>query len=292
MIFSRPYQAWSWFILSLVISCGNDVLVKKLGVELSGIEISFLRFFWAALLLIIAFPSQIYTSFSTTHHKIHLGRSVFLCTGMGIWTSFLPIVPLSQATIINFTIPLITMILGRAFLKEHISFRQYQATALGIIGIVMTLELSSFHIALPAMGLVFGAICFASCDVFNKVSGTDDALIPTLFYTALYTAALSAPLAYMQWSEPKRLDMIMTIILGANANILFYCLLKAFQTLQLSQVASLRYLELVLAIGAGFIFFGEIPSISTLMGSVFVILGATLAITESQSASLQSSEAS
>jgi S-adenosylmethionine uptake transporter len=142
------------------------------------------------------------------------------------------------------------------------------------------------------MGLVFGAICFASCDVFNKVSGTDDALIPTLFYTALYTAALSAPLAYMQWSEPKRLDMIMTIILGANANILFYCLLKAFQTLQLSQVASLRYLELVLAIGAGFIFFGEIPSISTLMGSVFVILGATLAITESQSASLQSSEAS
>jgi S-adenosylmethionine uptake transporter len=77
---------------------------------------------------------------------------------------------------------------------------------------------------------------------------------------------------------------MMSALLGFNANMLFYCLLKAFQTLQLSQVASLRYLELVLAIAAGFFIFQETPSVQTLIGGCIVTIGATLAMTESNAA--------
>ncbi len=278
------YQPWAWFLLSLVISCGNDIIVKMLGmgVSLPGIEVSFLRFFWAACLLLIAFPKTLLSAFYTTNHRIHVGRSFFLCVGMGIWTSFLPLVPLSHATIINFTIPLITLFLGHFLLKEQISSRQYQATALGIIGVTLTLHGIEAHMAWPAAGLFFGAICFASCDVFNKVSGRDDALIPTLFYTALYTAILSAPFAFHVWTPPHSQGLALSALLGFNANILFFCLLKAFQKLQLSQVASLRYLELVFAIAAGFFLFNEHPSVQTLIGGCIVIIGATLAITENK----------
>jgi len=276
-------RAWAWFILSLIISCANDVLIKSLGMGLPGIEVSFLRFFWAALLLLIAAPSQVRASFMQTHHAVHLGRSVFLCAGMAIWTTYLPYVPLSQATIINFTIPLITLVLGRVCLKETVSIRQYQATGLGLLGILLTLHGVSEHMAWPALSLLLGAVCFASCDVFNKVSGRSDALLPTLFYTALYTAILSSPLAFYAWCTPTLKDLGVTLLLGFHANVLFFCLLKAFQTLQLSQVAPLRYLELVLSIGAGFFIFGEWPTIPMLFGGCIVIVGATLALTETES---------
>ncbi len=248
---------------------------------LPGVQVSFLRFFWAGSLLFLVFPRTILKAFPQTNHYVHLGRSVFLFTGMGIWNSFLPLVPLSHATIINFTIPLITLILGHSLLKENISSRQYQATGLSIFGVAVTLRGVSTSIAWPALGLLLGSICFASCDVFNKVSGRNDALIPTLFYTALYTAGLSAPFALYAWVPLHAQGLMISALLGLNANILFYSLLKAFQKLQLSQVASLRYLELVLALSAGFFLFDEIPSIPTLIGGCIVIVGSTLVIMES-----------
>ena len=60
-------------------------------------------------------------------------------------------------------------------------------------------------------------------------------------------------------------------LLGAGANVLLYCLLKSFSLVDASALAPFRYTELMWSAAVGFLVFGEIPAVSTLIGAAVII---------------------
>jgi S-adenosylmethionine uptake transporter len=61
------------------------------------------------------------------------------------------------------------------------------------------------------------------------------------------------------------------MLLGGGANLILFCLLKAFDAVEISSLQPFRYVELLFAGFFGWTFFGEMPSVHTLLGAGLII---------------------
>jgi len=105
-----------------------------------------------------------------------------------------------------------------------------------------------------------------------------ESLISSLFFTAFYSAILSFAIIGPYFQAPSYTDLAFTALLGINGNLMFYAMLKAFQTLNVSQVAPLKYFEFFLATFLGWLFFQEQPSLVVFAAASLVLLGSAVAL--------------
>lgn len=275
---SKYIKGISWFMLSMIISIINDIFMKYLGNNIHSTEITFFRFLFGtiSLLPLMIFNNQ--SSFKTKYLNTHFLRAIFLFFGINLWCFSLSIVPISTATTVNFTIPLITLIFATIFLKEKVGIARWTATLIGFLGVLFILkpdDANNFNKL--SLLLLLAAIMFASLDIINKKFIVKESMISMLFYTALITTILSSIPTIIFWKMPTLIDLSILFIIGCGANLLLFCLLKALKYVEASALAPFRYFELILSSLFGFLIFSEIPSKNTLMG-FFLIIPSTLLI--------------
>lgn len=263
----------SWFVFSLIASSFNDLIMKLLGQSLPPIEIVFFRFLFGALSLL---PCMIGLKSSNLH--IHLIRGTLLFLGISLWCYGIQIVPMSVATILGFTIPLFTLPLAYFFLKERVSGLRWIATIGGFIGITVILIPSVSKFSWVALTLLASSFLFALLDILNKKIVFKESLVSMLFFSALITTTLSAGPTYFVWQPPSLRNLLLLLVLGLGANLVIYCMLRAFRSMEASALAPYRYFEPLLSSLLGFIFFQETPDNSTLIGAA-IIFPMTLLVT-------------
>lgn len=260
-----------WFLISLVIGIGNDGLSKKLGQSLHPIEITFFRYFFSTLTLL---PFMFYNgtkTFKTQRVPLHMVRGSILFLAIAVWCYGLTVAPIAVATVINFTIPLFTLVLAKLFLKEQVNRMRWFITFIGFIGIMIVLQphLISFNYGM--LLLLVASFLFASLDVINKNFIVKEGMLPMLFYTGLFTALLGIIPTIYVWQVPTAHQLGIFLCIGCGANLLLYCLLKGFSYADASALAPFRYTELLMSAAVGYSFFGEIPHWTTALGAAVII---------------------
>jgi len=260
----------SYFCISLLISTMNDVLFKLLGQRLPAVEITFLRFLFGTLSLAI-FAFTFKKSLKTHHVKVHFFRGALLFTGMAIWGLGLTLIPLTDAIVINFTIPIFTLLLARLILNEQVDQYRWIATLIGFSGVLLVTGLGNADFNPQSLVLLCSALLFSCCDILNKIYATKESTIAMLFYTALFTAMIGSVPTAFQWITPTIYELGLTVLLGIGANAILYFILKAFERVDASATAPFRYVELILSACAGYLIFQEIPKISTWIGASLII---------------------
>jgi S-adenosylmethionine uptake transporter len=209
-----------------------------------------------------------------------------LVSAIALYCISLDKLPLSTVIAVNFTIPIFTLLLAYIFLKERIGKAELLATLACFVGICIVSEPTNLDFASYAIAiLVFSSIIFAGLDVINKKFVVKEGILTMLFYTAIVTLALIAVPAWIYWGEVKRTDWIFFVLLGCGANLLLYCILKAFERVEVSAIAPFRYIEFILSAVVGFLFFDEIPPWGTTLGAC-IIIPSTLYIILAESRSL------
>jgi S-adenosylmethionine uptake transporter len=251
----------------------NDVITKHLseGNNLHSFEVSFFRFFFSTITLI---PFMVYygkASFTTSKPLVHFCRGLLLFFGIAMWCYGLQAVPLSVATIVSFTIPLFVLVLAAIFLKERASWQIWGATIVGFIGVVVILGPNDLKFQAMTLLLLGSAFMFAMLDIINKKFIIQETMLSMLFYSALVTTLLSFIPSMMVWKMPTLYQLTLLFILGAGANAILFCILKAFAKVDASTLAPFRYLELILSASFGLIIFNEIPFKSTIIGALIII---------------------
>tara|TARA_B100001248_G_scaffold132039_2_gene99211 strand:- start:14943 stop:15893 length:951 start_codon:yes stop_codon:yes gene_type:complete len=268
---NRYFVGIAWFVLSLVIGISNDALTKHLGQELHSVQITFLRFLFGTLSLL---PFMLYygkDAFYTSRLGMHVFRGGLLFGGIALFCYGLVIAPMTVVTTLNFTIPLFTLVLAMFFLSERVGAARWIATIVGFVGVIVVLEPTHVDFNPQTMLLLLSAAMFATLDVFNKKFVVKESMLAMLFYTALFTTLIGLVPAIAVWKTPSLLELGIFFCLGCGANLLLYCLLKAFSNTDASALAPFRYVELMLAAATGFFVFGEIPKVATLLGAAIII---------------------
>ncbi|MBN9542253.1 MAG: DMT family transporter [Alphaproteobacteria bacterium] len=258
-----------FFLTSIFIGVCNDIITKYLGSNLDSLEVVFFRFLFATIILLpFAFKKNV--SLSTSNPKIHLLRGFLLFGGIWIWSHSLSHINVATATVINFTIPIFTLILARLVLKEKVCKWRIIATFSGFIGVVIIANKPG-NFDNIVLFVLFASFMFAVLDIVNKKYVVKESLIAMLLYSNLATLLFTIPFLIGDFVMPTEKQLVLLFILGAGANMLLYFLLKAFALADASYLVPFRYTEILIAGLMAYIFFGEKLHDNTIIGALFII---------------------
>ena len=179
--------------------------------------------------------------------------------------------PLALITAVNFTRPILTMIMAVLFLKEVIGPRRWVAAAIAFAGVMIAVSPGSvaFSWALAALGLAafFGTGAIIITRLLNDV--------PAIVMMTFYTGGLSVlvlPLALWTWTPVELPHLVPLLAIGICAQVAQFCFLTAHRRAAAGFLSILSYLSLPLSAGVGYFIFGEVLSLQFLAGATLIVV--------------------
>ncbi|OZI32879.1 EamA family transporter [Bordetella genomosp. 1] len=215
------------------------------------------------------------------HRRLLLVRGLALGTVGSCFMTALIWMPLSEATAIYFTSPLIMVALSPWLLGERVGRTQWAAVCAGFAGMLLIVRPGS---ELPALGTALMAISAVSYAFFQVLTRKLAGKVPgpvQYAYTAfvcLIMTALPAPF-FLPDPFPGLGDFAFILGLGicnAAAQIL---LIAAFQRVEASTLAPLNYCHLLMAVAFSTFWFDRPPDALALAGMALIVAAGIFLVT-------------
>ena len=190
------------------------------------------------------------------------------------------VMPLADATVIQYLHPVFTAIIALIFLKERIHKATLLCIAFSFAGLVfvvrpeflfggMQSELPGIYY-LIALGGAFGsAVAYV---LVRKLNETDDSAV-IIFYFPLFAFPFSIVLLGSDFVWPSGLDWLILLCVGIFTQMGQIGITKAMQTETAGRSTAYSYLQVVFAAILGWLFFYEVPSGWTVLGASLIVLG-------------------
>jgi drug/metabolite transporter (DMT)-like permease len=206
-------------------------------------------------------------------HKpaLQLIRSTLHCLSALITFYALAFVPLSTATAVSFSAPLIVTALAPFLLGERVGPARWAAVAIGFVGALVILRpgAGSFE---PAILLLFlNALASAMIQILSrKVSRYDRALTSNTYMVLVGFVLMSLPLPFV-WQNPRSgLDALVFLGIGIVGGIGHYMLVRAFEMAPAAFVSPFNYGQILGATLLGYLIFGQLPDAWTFLGAAII----------------------
>ncbi len=102
------------------------------------------------------------------------------------------------------------------------------------------------------------------------MAGLDPPFV-TLFYSVFVGTALGAPFAYMDWvPPPDALSWLLLSVLGIFGGFGHYLFIHAYTLAPASSVAPFLYVQILSMVALGYLVFGDVPDIYTMVGASII----------------------
>ena len=275
----------------------QDIIVKLLSERYNVLQIVFTRTCIALLFLILI---GIFTIGRDALFAKQPG--LLLLKGGATFFAFLfyylaiPSLPLADIVAIAFMSPILMTVLSVLVLKEHVGPRRWVAILLGFIGVLIVVGPSGNIVNLGAL-LAFGCACaYAFSSILTRFIDKGDQPITIAIYSMFMFLVISGCMAlivasmdtqqisnpslqflFRDWVQPTGREMLLLFLIGCIATVGFYCLGRAYLVAPASHVAPFEYSYIVWAVILSFLFFNELPKVTTLIG-VSILVGSSLYI--------------
>lgn len=268
-----------------IMACG-DAVVKSMAGAWPGSAVSALRFvIGAAALTALVAAVHGRDGFALPRPWLQAGRGAAiafasLCFFMGVMA-----MPLADATSIQFTSPILTVFLAAAFLGERTPRAAIGAIALAFAGVLVVLRPNLLEIGLPAFYPLGAALGMASLMVLNrKAAGTAPILVMqwTMAVAAAPVLVVAAALLHLtgkpefQIPAPGLAIVLKCMAVAACATMGHLLLYAATSRARAASVSPMTYVQLLIAAGLGWLWFGDRPDAATFAGAGLIIAGGLL----------------
>ncbi len=240
-------------------------------------EVLFFRGFCGVIPLLFLIPKEKYSSFYKTKKPfLHFKRC--LSGLIAIVAIFIALrkLPLATVTGISFAAPIFTTLLSIFLLSEKVGFYRWLAVLVGFIGILIISEpgfnsMNIYYIypIIFCLGLSYVAI------TIKQLSSTEPVWLIS-FYFSISIMIMSFFTIPSGWVLPNIIDLLLLSLLGLLGGLANLWLTQSYKFSDVSLVTPLKYLGLIFAIFFGYIFWSEVPSTKTLIGSALVITSSVI----------------
>jgi drug/metabolite transporter (DMT)-like permease len=209
--------------------------------------------------------------FRTQRLRHHVLRSVSQgCSQTFLLIAF-SLMPLAGAIAINFSSPLFATLISALVLKEAVGLARWLALLVGFCGVLIVANPDAGTFQIGALFALANAVLYGSVTVgVRGMTATESAETLILYQLALVTAffALLLPLG---WAWPTPADTALIVFNGVSNAVGQYWWTRALHLAPASAVAPFFYLSLVWASMLGFAIWGDVPTISLVIGSAVVV---------------------
>ncbi|GAA5059701.1 DMT family transporter [Erythrobacter westpacificensis] len=249
----------------------------KLASE-TGIHIAELLF-WRQLVSIpillgwAVLAGGIVQQLSTSRPKAHGVRALYGIVGMVLNFGGVILLPLAEATTLGFTAPMFAVILSIVLLRESVGVWRWSAVAAGFVGIVIIAQPGGGHLPLYGAAVALGGafmIALISIQI-RDLSRTETPLVIVFWFAA---ASVVATFPFMLFvHEPLSAHQWMLVIgIGLAGTWGQVMITSALRFGKVSSVIVMDYSSIIWATIYGWLFFGNLPPLTTWIGAPLVIL--------------------
>ena len=268
----RPFKGIALILSSTVFLGVSDVTAKYLSASLPSIEIAWLRFLVFALIMVPAMvPGSPLFALKTGNVGLQLMRGAALLGSSLFFISGLRYLPIAEASATGFVSPLFVTALSIVFLSEKVGVRRWLATAVGLLGVLIILRpgSSAFHPA--AFFPIVSALAWAATLIMTRMMSGKEHAITIMTYSSIAGVAILSVLVPFAWVTPSWQAVAFGVLIGVFSTAGQWIVVLAFRYADASVLAPFSYTQLVWVSILGFIVFGELPDIWTVVGAVFIV---------------------
>jgi drug/metabolite transporter (DMT)-like permease len=216
-------------------------------------------------------PGSPFYALRSDRPRFQLMRGVTLLGSSLLFITGLRYLPIAEASATGFVSPLFVTALSIAFLGERVGMRRWLATAVGLFGVLVILRpgTSAFHAA--AVFPVISALSWASTLIMTRLMSGRDPAITTMTYSSMVGVSIVTLLVPFVWVAPSWHDVLLGLFIGVASTLGQWIVVLAFRYADASVLAPFQYTQLLWVSILGFLVFGELPDIWTVVGAVFIV---------------------
>jgi drug/metabolite transporter (DMT)-like permease len=269
-------RALLWAMTSGLLFVVLNSLMRALSLVLDGFQTQFLRYLMG---FVVMLPLMLRAGIASYRPKNMLGqftRGGVHTIGLVLWFIALPAITIADVTAIGFTGPIFIMLGAVLVFKEPMRWERWVAAGIGLAGVLIVVAPK-----LTGAGGFYNLVMLASSPVFaasflmTKALTRYERPAVIVVWQSISVTALSLPLAVWHWQTPGPGQWLLFLLCGLLGSTAHYCLTRSYAAADISATQSVKFLELVWATLIGWLWFGDQPSRSTLVGGC-VICASTL----------------
>nr|WP_233280795.1 DMT family transporter [Devosia oryziradicis] len=247
-------------------------------------ELVFFRCFFAILPVVawLFWRRQLGKALHTKRPFGHILRALVGATSMGLGFFALTRLPLPEATAIGYAAPLLIVVFSAILLKERVHVFRWTAVIVGLVGVLIILwpRLTLFTSGQPlgnseAIGAIAafgGAVvtAFALMQVRNLTrTERTESIVLYFFISASLMSLLTIPFG---WAVPTPEQAALLIGAGFAGGLGQLLMTSSYRYADMSVIAPFEYVSLLLTLIIGFAVFGDVPTMTMIVGAVIIVL--------------------
>lgn len=211
-------------------------------------------------------------SVRTSRLGAHVRRAAVGLTSMACMFSALMILPLAEATTLQFTVPVFATILGALLLGEPTGWHRWGAVIAGFAGVLIVAQPGSGHFPFwgTALGLIAAALAAAVSILLRQIGRTESATTTVFWFSTLSVPVLAIPYALTARAHDVTTWAVLVAIgvIGGAGQI---AMTAALRLGPVSVVVPMDYSSLIWATLYGWLLFGALPASATWIGAPVII---------------------
>ena len=205
------------------------------------------------------------------HRSLQILRGVLLFASTFLNFMALQYLRLDQTSAIFFSNPLWVCALSPFLLGERIGPRRWAAVIVGFLGVLLIIRpgADGFHWAM-LLSVTVAIIAAMYQIITRKIGGRDPALV-SLLLPSIVGTALAMPLGIVNWYVPAWGLVGVMLLMGIAGGVGHHLLIKAHTLAPAPTLAPFVYTQIIWMIIVGYVVFGDVPDVHTLIGASIVV---------------------
>lgn len=202
------------------------------------------------------------------------GRSLFGSLGMAANFYAIEHLTIADANMLNKLSPVFVTICACYFLKEKIDKKQIIGIIFMLIAVIFVVKPGNSFTLVPSLVGLFGA--FTAGFSYTIIRYLNEKVEPEIiiFYFSLTTVIGTLPFMLLNFVKPSSMELLFLIGIGVSATFGQFGLTYAYKLAPASEVSIYNYTIILTGMISGYLVFGEIPDVYSLIGGTIIIITA------------------
>ncbi len=280
-----------FILIAMMVFSIQDGIMKHIYNFVSLYEIYLIRTLVSfALILIFLKITKKPIIFKSKYPLLTFCRVILFFFGFSSFYVSLTVLPLGTATALFFVTPFLITIFAHFILKEEIGIRRWSAIVVGFIGVYITLNPDFSDFNYLSLLPILCAFCYSlSMIIIKKTSEKDSVYTQTFtFYIGAIIISIifyfiigdgqynnsdhpASQFIFRKWFVNFDTNILLMAITGVTATAAFLFLFTAYSIASPSVISPFEYSILFWSPLVGWLYFDEIPSLSTVIGILIIV---------------------
>jgi drug/metabolite transporter (DMT)-like permease len=224
-----------------------------------------------AAVSLLVFPHAGLAAFRTIRRRDHIARSVSQSISQTCLIIAFSMMPLASATAINFSAPLFATLASIFLFHERVGLARWVALVVGFSGVLIVTQPGVGTFQLGALFALGNAVLYGTVTAGVRGMTATESTETLTIYQAVFLTVAFALLLPLGVKIPTWFDALALILNGVANGIGQYWWTRALHLAPTSAVTPFYYFSLVWAMILGFMVWGDVPTVSLLIGSGIVV---------------------